>query len=115
MTLDELVAWLRMRRFPLNTEGELQLAMAGEFKACGIVFEREVRLTPGDVVDFMIGAIAIEAKVGGSKRSIFRQCERYCASPRVESLILFSAAAVGWPQEIKGKPVRYINSGTAWL
>ena len=80
-----------------------------------IEHEREVRLAPGDIVDFMIGGVAIEVKIGGRKRSIYDQCERYCEHERVEALVLATSVAMGFPPEIKGKPCYVASLGRGWL
>jgi hypothetical protein len=82
----------------------------------GIVHKREVVLGPGDRPDFMIvGGIAIEVKLKASKRAIYRQCERYCAYDQVTGLILVSATAMGFPEEIHGKSTWVASLGGGWL
>lgn len=115
MTPDMLVRFFQTRRFPINTEGELQHAIAAEFDRVGIGFEREVRLSGADIVDFMVGAVAIEVKIGGGKLQIFRQCERYCAHQRVAALVLAASRSIELPEAIAGKPVRVASLGRGWL
>lgn len=109
------MALLSRLRLPLSTEVKLQLAIAEEFDAAGVDYEREVQLSPEDRPDFMIGDVAIEVKIKGSKRAIFHQVERYAQHARVRELILISNVAMGFPPEINGKPVYFHNLAKAWL
>lgn len=114
-TVQEIMGLLAKLRLPLSNEKRLQAAIAEEFDAAGIVYEREARLSAKDIPDFMIGAIATEIKIKGSKREIFHQVERYAQHDRVKELILVSNVAMGFPPEINGKPVYFHNLAKAWL
>ncbi|AZO29341.1 hypothetical protein [Mesorhizobium sp. M1B.F.Ca.ET.045.04.1.1] len=114
-TAQEIMGFLSRLRLPLSTEVKLQLAIAEEFNAAGVNYEREVQLSPEDRPDFMIGDVAIEVKIKGSKRAIFHQVERYAQHAKVRELILISNVAMGFPPEINGKPVYFHNLAKAWL
>jgi len=82
----------------------------------GILHKREVMLGPGDRPDFMLeGGVAIEVKLKASKRAIYRQCARYCEYDAVKALILVSATAMGFPEEINGKSTWVASLGGGWL
>lgn len=115
MKPEEIVLFLRARRFPLNDEKALQAMLSQEFSNAGIEHEREVVLAPGDKVDFMVGAVAIEVKIRESKRKIYNQCARYMEHERVSSLVLLTATAIGLPPEICGKPIFYVSLSRSWL
>ncbi len=115
MSPEAIVAFFHARRFPLTDEKILQARIAECLGKENIEHEREVRLAPGDIVDFMIGGVAIEVKIGGRKRSIYDQCERYCEHERVEALVLATSVAMGFPPEIKGKPCYVASLGRGWL
>lgn len=102
-------------RFQIGDEKALQHEIAEALRGAVIGFEREVRLAPGDIVDFVSNRVGIEVKVKGGKRAILRQLERYAESDQVDFLILVSAVAMGLPAEIKGKPVLRVSLGKAWL
>lgn len=106
---------IQRRRLNLNTEALLQEGLEEAFKADGIIYTREVRLSSYDRPDFMCGDIAIEAKVKGSAKSIYKQCERYCQHDRVRALILVTNRSMGFPRDINGKPCYLINLGRSWL
>jgi hypothetical protein len=75
-----------------------------------------VRLTPVDIVDFMVGDVAIEIKLKGArKKQVYQQLCRYAKSPRVKHLVLASNLAMGLPPEIDGKPAYFSSLGLAWL
>lgn len=109
------VAFLQSRRWPLADEKVLQLRIAAELQDAGFDYEREVRLGPADVVDFMIDAVAIEVKIKGTKRNVYRQCVRYCSHARVGALVLATNYTLGFPPTINGKPCYVANLGRAWL
>lgn len=113
--IEDVVRALSGVRLPLHDEKALQAEIAARFTALGIDAEREVILAPGDIVDFMVGAIAIEVKIKGSRRDILRQCQRYAGHARVEALVLATNVAMGFPPELNGKPTAVLNLGRAWL
>jgi hypothetical protein len=83
---------------------------------------REFHLGPGDIVDFMVGdlvpigsGLAIEVKIKGQRREIFRQLERYCAYPNVREMVLATNVPMGLPDLICGKPVSIVHLGRGWL
>lgn len=110
-----LVRFIETRRFPLSDEKRLQEEMGTVLLAAGFVFEREVRLGSGDIIDFVVGRIGLEVKIAGSKREIYRQCERYCTHDQLAGLVLASNVAMGLPAVIGTKPVRLARLGKGWL
>ena len=102
-------------RFPLHNEKELQLAIENLFTEKGIQFDREHRLDDKNIPDFFISGIAIEIKIKGSAKAIYKQCVRYCAFTDVQSLILVTNKSMGFPEDINRKPCYVINLGKAWL
>ena len=82
----------------------------------GVKHKREVVLGPGDRPDFMLeDGIVIEVKLKAGKRAIYRQCARYCEYDAVKGLILVSATAMGFPEEINGKSTWVASLGGGWL
>ena len=112
---ERLVIALKPIRFKLNNEKALQAEMAQAFDRLGIEAEREVRLGPGDIIDFLVGDVGLEVKTKGQKKAIFRQCERYCDHDRIKALVVATNVAMGFPREIGGKPVYVLPLGKAWL
>lgn len=116
MIAEEVVARVRRTPIPRNNEKDAQEKLSQLLDEMGIRHHREVQLSKGDVVDFMLeGGIAIEMKLKASKRAIHRQLERYCEHPSVKGLILVSGTAMGLPSEIKGKPCWFASLGTGWF
>ncbi len=117
MTPQDLIQFIRTRRFPLGTEKETQAAIAGELAANGHAFLREHRLSDGDIVDFFFPAtgLAAEVKIKKGARAIFAQCERYCEHADVKTLVLVTNAAMGLPATILGKPAHLVSLGRGWL
>ena len=115
MKPEEIVLFLRSKRFPLNDEKRLQAMLSDELTAAGMDHRREVVLAPGDKVDFMLGSVAIEVKIRESKRNIYNQCARYMEHDSVSALVLLTATAIGLPPEIFGKPIYYVSLSRSWL
>jgi hypothetical protein len=110
-----IAALIRQHRFPLNDEKATQAALAEVLAGAGIAFEREVRLSPGDIPDFMLpGGIVIEVKLRCPRRQVIRQLERYAKHERVTGFILVSNTAMSLP-DIDGKPVQFVSLGQGWL
>lgn len=111
----EIIINILSSRFPLEKEKETQEAIEKKFTENGIVFNREHHLDHDNIPDFFIDGIAIEVKIKGNARSIYRQCVRYCDFNDVKALILVTNRSMGFPPEINGKPCYVVNLGRAWL
>ena len=112
----DIVAALLGARFSLAREKETQAEIASEFDRRGIAYDREVDLGGRNIIDFIVRPnTGIEVKIGGSKRNIYAQCERYCESKKLSSLILATNVAIGFPPEIAGIPCFVASLGRAWL
>jgi hypothetical protein len=124
-TLAWFVELLSMRRLTLADEKRLQIEIAEVLTSASVLagssisFRREVRLGDGDIVDFMIDGpiegIAIEVKIKGNARSIYRQLERYCAHDEVRAIILATNVPMNLPDTINGKPTAIAALGRGWL
>ncbi len=106
---------LSSHRFPLEKEKETQEAIEKAFVDNSIAYNREYHLDKNSIPDFFIDGTAIEIKIKGNAKSIFKQCERYCSFEEVKSLVLVTNRSMGFPKEINGKPCYFINLGKAWL
>lgn len=115
MSPEAIVAFFHARRFPLTDEKILQARIAECLVKEEIEHEREVRLAPGDIVDFVISGVAVEVKIKGAKRRIYDQCARYCQHDGVKALVLATAVPMGFPPEIHGKPCYVASLGRGWL
>lgn len=115
MNLDTITFLLEHTRLLVADEKGLQATIAERLDAAGITYEREHRLSPADVIDFISDRVGIEVKIKGGKRAILRQVERYAASDQIDAIILVTSVALGMPAEIAGKPVRVVSIGRAWL
>jgi hypothetical protein len=116
MSPQELISVISGRRFNLGDEKVLQSEIAAVLTGLGIEFKREVRLGPGDIVDFMFSdGLVAEVKIKAARRAIYLQCKRYCAHETVSGLVLITATALGFPEAIDGKPTYIASLGRAWL
>ena len=110
-----IAAFLGRHRFRLDNEKLLQSQVCDVLIHAGYSVQREHKLGPADVIDALIGDVGIEMKIKGQRRTIYRQCVRYCEHDQVGSLILMTAAAMGMPATLNGKPVHVVSLGRAWL
>jgi len=80
-------------------------------------FVREHRLDEKNIPDFFCQdyGIAIEVKIKGTKKAIYKQLLRYSQFEAVKILILCTNKALGLPAQIGGKPCYFIHLGKAWL
>lgn len=116
MTVHRIIETLRPLRLSLGNEKRLQAEIEEAFAASGLTFEREVRLSPEDVIDFLMeDGVGVEVKIKGGKREIYHQMQRYSAHDRINSLILVSNVPMGLPPKIGGKPAYFHSLATAWL
>jgi hypothetical protein len=95
------------KRFVESDEVSLQSGIASALEASGVAYEREVKLSPRDRVDFMVGGVALEVKIDGGVSEVTRQLHRYAQIDRVKEIVLVTSrlrhAAV--PRSLNGKPV----------
>ena len=120
--VSRIVRLLERAPLPLSDEKALQAEMLALLQHDGLAVEREVRLGEGDIVDFLIldgqsyrSGLAVEVKIKGQRRAIYRQIERYCTHPRVTEIVLATNVPMGLPDTIHGKPARVAQLGRAWL
>lgn len=114
--LATLTRLLQSNRFPLTDEKRTQSEIEATLLAAGIAFEREVRLSSKDIVDFMVeGGIAVEIKIKGQARSIYRQLMRYAEHPAVEQILLATSVSMHLPSTIEGKPAKVASLSQGWL
>lgn len=118
-----IVDLLQRQRLPLSDEKRLQEAMADVLVADGLYIRREYTLGEGDIVDFLVlsdtilplRGTAIEVKIGGSRRAIYRQLERYCAHEAVEEIVLATNVPMSLPPSIDGVDAFIAQLGRGWL
>ena len=74
-----------------------------------------MRLSDADIVDFMVGSIAVEVKIKGAKAEIYRQLERYAAHDNVTAILLVSSRSMHLPALINGKPTLVASLSRGWM
>ena len=101
-----LVRLIRGHRYAHADERGLQDGVARVLEAAAIGFSREAALGDDGVIDFLIGDVGLEIKVGGSRAAVTRQMFRYAGSPQIASLVLVTTRARHTlPALLRGKPV----------
>jgi hypothetical protein len=115
LDIDAVAAAFSGKRFPLEDEVRAQVVIHEALRArFGGLVEREAS-APGGRIDFRVADIGVEIKLKGAPSAITRQVARYLDSPSLSGLVLVTAKAVPLPPMLKGKPVRVVNLGAAWL
>lgn len=102
---------LRPLRCSVVDEAALQDLIADSFTSEGVSFEREVRLSAHDRIDFLCDTVGIEVKVDGSVSDVTRQLHRYAQSERVAEIILVTTRSrhTAVPASFAGKPIRVLH------
>jgi hypothetical protein len=113
--MDKIKAIIERHRLPLTDEKVTQAAIANALELAGVLFEREVRLSDEDIVDFMIGPVAVEVKIKGAKAAIYRQLERYAQHDCVTAILLVSSRSMHLPALINGKPTLVASLSRGWM
>lgn len=114
----DLVRLLERLRLDLSSEKHLQAGIETALSESGVKFEREKRLTPQDIPDFLVaGGIVIECKMRNKSRkiSVYQQLCRYAAHADVTAIVLAANFVMGLPPEINGKPVYAASLSKGWL
>jgi hypothetical protein len=121
MSSDSLTQVVRvattLRLHAVTSEYQVQDALAAALTAAGISFEREVRLSPRNRVDFLCeGGVAIEVKRGKpNTRRVQAQVDRYCACEQVTALVIVTERALIWtPSSSSGKIVQTVALSLNW-
>lgn len=86
--LAHVAAVIRRHRYRYANELELHAAIAQALDDAGIAYEREVRLTPQDRIDFLCDDVGVEVKIKGGPSSVARQLARYARHERIGALCL---------------------------
>lgn len=109
-SMDELEALLTSKRYRFNDETALQDGIGKVFTKAKIAFEAEVRLSPADRIDFLVGNVGLEVKVKGTEEAAHMQLLRYAEHDRILGLLLVSGTKrIGdIPPMMRGKPVRVV-------
>lgn len=115
MTGAELMEILTDWRFPLTSEKLCQEEIARVLEGASVPFAREHRLAKGSIIDFLVEKVGIEVKLGGSKRQLWRQCQRYCRFDAISELVVATNVPIGLPSEINGKPTYLLPLSRAWM
>lgn len=110
MTRAETIAQLlEACPFSYVSEAELQQGIAEVLSREGIAFEREVVLSPGCRIDFLVEDLGIEVKCKGGFAEVARQLYRYASESRIGGLLLATTRmqlGCGLPERMQGKAIR---------
>lgn len=113
--ITNIIQILSSSRFNLENEKQTQSEIELKLKQNKINYVREHRLDEKNIPDFFIDGIAIEIKIKGNAKQIYKQCERYSKFDEVKNIMLVTNRSMGFPAEINGKSCYVVNLGKAWL
>jgi hypothetical protein len=118
VTIDDIINELSGVRFMITNEKDVQKQLfeklAVRFYACNHM-DREIRLGQLGIIDMLIEDTGIEVKLKGTAKQIYYQCERYCKSDQLNSLLLITNKRMTLPPTIEGKICKVFNLSMAWL
>lgn len=115
MNSSYLINILSSEKIPVQNEKETQLAIEKILLEKFVPYSKEYKLDEKNIPDFFIQGIAIEVKIKGNARKIYKQCERYCQFDEVSELLLITNRSMGFPKEINGISCYVLNISKAWL
>lgn len=103
----DLVLLLERAVRGVGTENQVQRAIALVLTNHDVDYKREVRLDSASRIDFMIGTVGLEVKIGGGLSPLIRQLARYAEFATVSELVLVTtrASLARVPTELNGKRV----------
>ena len=107
----------RIKVDPVRLEADVVDTISQCLYQHGITFRREVKISQGCRVDFLVdGGVAIEVKKGKPNASaVSSQLSRYAASSQITAVVLVSERGlIRHITEAHGKPVRYIALSHNW-
>lgn len=111
----DVAAEIRRHEYHYSGEADLQ---AGLWVVLSPIpgAAREVRLGSRDRIDFLVGRVGVEVKVGGTLAEVVRQLLRYAERDEIDSLVLVTTQQRhrGAPRELNGKPVLVIWMGSTF-
>jgi dihydrodipicolinate synthase/N-acetylneuraminate lyase len=112
----DIVAALAGRSFRFADEAQLQAGIAEALGADGIAFEREARLDGKNRIDFLIGRVGVEVKVGGSLTDVTTQLMRYAARDEIDELVLVTSRLRHdrMPLKLNGKSLTVVTLARAF-
>lgn len=115
MNSNDLIKILSSERIPVQNEKETQSAIEKILLEKFVPYAKEYKLDEKNIPDFFITGIAVEVKIKGNARKIYKQCERYCQFEQVSELLLITNRSMGFPEDINGIPCYVFNISKAWL
>lgn len=116
MTAARIMEAIATRSFRFVSEDDLQRGLAEAFAADGFSFVREVPLSKRDRIDFLVGDVGIEVKIGGALSALTEQLLRYAKADRVRELVLVTShqRLGNLPREIGGKKLTVVTLSRAF-
>jgi hypothetical protein len=114
--ISRMIQIMHASQIDLSNEMVTQARVAQILSEAGFSFAKEFRFNGEDIVDFLVdGRIAVEIKIKGNRKAIYRQLERYSKHERVTSVVLLTAISMGLPMDINGKPAYVGSLSRGWL
>lgn len=106
ITVQEVVLILRKKRFSeLTNEKRLQNEIEFELKKNGVEYNREKKMSDGNIIDFYLPSIkcGIEVKIKRGALKLYEQVERYSKTGLLSSIIIVSNIPMAFPEVLSMK------------
>lgn len=113
-TVKCILQCLNGKQFSLHNEMVLHQQISQAFQSMPGI-QHEYDLDAKSIVDFYYAGVAIEVKIKGNKKDIYKQCKRYCGHEQVRALVLITNLTMGFPKELNTKPCYIFALAQAWL
>ena len=109
----DALAAVRMPALP--EEYDIHAAVAEALVGAGLACAHEYRLGPRCRIDFAVGRVGIEIKMGRpASARLVKQLRRYLESDALDGVIVVTQRATALPETICGKPVRLVSLNRLW-
>ena len=106
---------INKHRFDLQNEKVLQQQIEDMLIQNNVPYQREVKLSDKEIIDFIVEDVGIEIKIKGKRKDFYRQILRYSESPKIKAFILVTNKSMHLPKYINNKYTHFLNLGLSWL
>jgi hypothetical protein len=110
-------AVIEQARIQIATETQAQKDVFDALVASGIQAEREYKLDERSRLDVLaFDDIAVEVKIQGGRRAIWKQVERYAGYDKISAVVLATSVAFAFQaSDITKKPVLVASLSRGWM
>jgi len=105
----------RLRVSLAGGEYDLHGLIGRTLEEAGLCPRHEVSIAPRCRIDFMVGRVGVEIKMGKpARRALAAQVARYARSPELDALIVVVERSANLPGEYMGKRIAVVGLNRLW-